>query len=232
MRHIPFNTLYTADHGWLKTRFHFSFAEYHDRNNMHYGALRVMNDDIIQAHRGFDTHPHQDMEIITYIIRGELTHKDSMGNKESLGRGCMQYLSAGTGITHSEYNEDDEEVHVIQTWILPQGKGLEPQYGSKVFTLEERHNKWLHLIAPEGTPNVTNIYQDANMYVTELDNGKTLTFELAKGRQLYVKVMEGEANINGIVFKKGDAAEVNSEDLEIKALTSVHILLVEMKIDL
>lgn len=195
---------------------------------MHYGALRVMNDDIIAAHSGFGTHPHNDMEIITYIIRGELTHQDSMGNKESLGRGSMQYLSAGTGITHSEMNEGDEEVHVIQTWILPQAKGLEPQYGSKVFDPIARHNKWLHLIAPQGTPEVINIYQDANMYVSEVDKGIKLTFELGEQRQLYVKVMEGEAEINGFVFKEGDAAKVEDEDLNVEALSDVHILLVEM----
>lgn len=198
---------------------------------MHYGTLRVMNDDIIQAHTGFDTHPHQDMEIVTYIISGELTHQDSMGNKESLGRGAIQYLSAGTGITHSEKNEGDEEVHLIQTWILPQAKGLEPQYGSKVFDPETRHNKWLHLIAPEGTLDVINIYQDANMYVSELDKNKSLTFELGESRQLYVKVMEGEVNINDIIFKEGDAAEVSGEDLNVEALSDVHILLVEMAIE-
>lgn len=196
---------------------------------MHYGSLRVMNDDIIQPHTGFGTHPHQDMEIITYVIRGELTHQDSMGNKESLKRGSIQYLSAGTGITHSEKNEGNEEVHLIQTWIIPQEKGLEPQYGSKIFDPEERHNKWLHLIAPEGTPDIINIYQDANMYVAELDKNKSLTFELAEGRQLYVKVMEGEATINGIVCKTGDAAEVSEEALYVEALSDVHVLLVEMK---
>jgi redox-sensitive bicupin YhaK (pirin superfamily) len=195
---------------------------------MHYGVLRVMNDDIIQPHTGFGTHPHEDMEIITYVIRGELTHQDSMGNKESLGRGSVQYLSAGTGITHSEKNEGDEEVHLIQTWILPQAKGLEPQYGSKVFDPETRHNKWLHLIAPQGTPDIINIYQDANMYVSELDPNKSLTFELGKNRQLYVKLMEGDAKINGIDFKEGDAAEVSDEDLNVEALSHVHILLVEM----
>ena len=228
MTHIPFNTLYKADHGWLQSRFHFSFAEYHDRTNMHYGVLRVMNDDIIQPHTGFGTHPHQDMEIITYVIRGELTHQDNMGNKESLGRGSLQYLSAGTGITHSEKNEGDEEVHLIQTWILPDAKGLQPQYGSKVFDPETRHNKWLHLIAPQGTPNIINIYQDANMYVSELDQNKSLTFALGKNRQLYVKLMEGEAKINGVDFKEGDAAKVLGEDLDVKALSHVHILLVEM----
>lgn len=195
---------------------------------MHYGTLRVMNDDIIAAHRGFDTHPHKDMEIITYIISGELTHQDSMGNKESLGRGSMQYLSAGSGITHSELNEGDDEVHVIQTWIVPQAKGLQPQYGSKVFNPKDRHNKWLQLIGSMGTPDIINIYQDANMYVSEVDKGKILTFKLGEKRQLYVKVMEGEADINGFVFKVGDAAKVEGEDLTVEALSDVHILLVEM----
>ena len=228
MTHIPLSSLYTADHGWLKSRFHFSFADYHDRTNMHYGTLRVMNDDIIQPHTGFDEHPHKDMEIITYIIRGELTHQDSMGNKEHLGRGSVQYLSAGTGITHSETYEGYDYVHLIQTWIYPQSKGIEPVYGSKVFSFEDRHNKWLHLIAPSHTPNIINIYQDANMYVSELDKNRTLTFELGEKRQLYVKVMEGKANINGIVFEQGDAAKVSGEDLHVEALRDVHILLVEM----
>ncbi|GIT97349.1 pirin family protein [Sulfurovum sp. TSL1] len=227
--HIATERLYTAEHGWLKSRFHFSFAEYYDRDHMHYGVLRVMNDDIIQPHTGFGTHPHEDMEIITYVIRGELTHQDSMGNKESLGRGSVQYLSAGTGITHSEKNEGDAEVHLIQTWILPHTKGLQPQYGSKVFDPETRHNQWLHLIAPEGTPDIINIYQDANMYVSELDQNRTITFELGKNRQLYVKLMEGDAKINGLDFKGGDAAEVSDEDLHVEALSDVHILLVEMK---
>ncbi len=196
---------------------------------MRYGALRVMNDDIVQPHTGFDTHPHEDMEIITYVIRGELTHQDSMGNKESLGRGSIQYLSAGTGITHSEKNESDEEVHLIQTWILPEAKGLIPQYGSMIFDSETRLNKWLHIIAPQGTSNVINIYQDANMYVSELDKNKSLTFELGENRQLYVKVMEGEARINDMVLKEGDAAEVSDEDLSVEALNDVHLLLVEMK---
>lgn len=228
MNHIPISALYTAEHGWLSSRFHFSFAEYFDRANMHYGVLRVMNDDSIAAHTGFDTHPHEDMEIITYVISGELTHADSMGHKETLGRGAVQYLSAGTGITHSEKNEGDKEVHLIQTWILPKAKGLEPRYGSKSFSLEERHNKWLHIVGKEGH---IPIYQDANMYVTELDSGKALNFKLEEGRQLYLKVMEGKASINGKVFNTGDAAQVADESLEIKAVESVHILLVEMAQD-
>ena len=228
MKHIPFRSLYRAEHGWLESRFHFSFAEYHNRDNMHYGVLRVMNDDIIQAHTGFDTHPHRDMEIITYIIRGELTHEDSMGNKESLGRGAMQYLSAGTGITHSERNEGDEAVHLIQTWILPSEKDKTPQYGSKVYNKEDRHNKWLHLIAPEGTKNVTNIYQDANLYVTELDNGKKLDFTLESDRQVYLKVMEGEVRINDFVCREGDACEIKDENIVLKGISHAHVLMVEI----
>ena len=231
MKHIPFRSLYRAEHGWLESRFHFSFAEYHNRDNMHYGALRVMNDDIIQAHTGFGTHPHRDMEIITYIIRGELTHEDSMGNKESLGRGAMQYLSAGTGITHSERNESDEVVHLIQTWILPSVKDKTPQYGSKVYDDDARHNQWLHLIAPEGTKNVTNIYQDANMYVTELDNGTKLHFELPSDRQAYLKVMEGEVRINDFVCREGDATEIEDEDIVLKGISHAHVLMVEMAKD-
>ena len=228
LRHIPFESLYTADHGWLKSRFHFSFAEYRNMDNIHYGPLRVMNDDLIAGHEGFDTHPHNDMEIITYILRGELTHQDSMGHKESLGRGSIQYLSAGTGITHSEINEGDEEVHLIQTWILPSQKGLKPQYGSKVFEFEERHNRWLHLVGPEKSSAEIKIYQDASMYGSEIDAGGNLDFVLHEGRALYLKVMEGKAKINGVLFSSGDAAEVEDETLDIQAVENTHLLIVEM----
>jgi len=225
---IPFNSLYTANHGWLQSRFHFSFAEYYDRENMHFGVLRVMNDDIIAPHTGFGTHPHHDMEIITYVLSGELMHQDSMGNAESLGRGSIQYMSAGTSVSHSEKNEADVPLHLIQTWILPSRNDLIPHYGSKVFDVKARHNQWLHLIAPEGTPNVISIYQDANMFVTDLDQNSTLGFALKVDRQLYLKVMEGRGVINNSVFEQGDAAKVWGEDLFIEALSPMHILLVEM----
>ncbi len=229
IRHIPFASLYLADHGWLKSRFHFSFAEYRNPDNMNFGPLRVMNDDIVEAGNGFDTHPHENMEIISYVIRGELTHKDSMGNKESLGRGGVQYMSAGTGVMHSETNEGDEAVRLIQTWIVPAQKGLEPKYGSKVFDKSERHNRWLHLVGSEESEAVIHIYQDANMFASEIDAGQRLTFDLQKGRQLYLKVMEGSANINGSIFAPGDAAEAEGESLVVEAVTDVHLLLIEMR---
>jgi redox-sensitive bicupin YhaK (pirin superfamily) len=227
-RHIPYTSLYTADHGWLKSRFHFSFAEYHNPDNIHYGPLRVMNDDRIAGNSGFGTHPHNDMEIITYVIKGALTHQDNMGHKETLGRGAIQYLSAGSGITHSEMNEGEEEVHLIQTWIIPAAKGLKPQYGSKVFDKSERHNRWLHLVGPQGSTAGIHIYQDASMFASEIDAGVTLTFDLQPDRQLYLKVMEGEGIVNGILFTAGDAAEVEGEPLKIEAAGDMHLLLVEM----
>jgi redox-sensitive bicupin YhaK (pirin superfamily) len=228
LKHIPFNTLYKADHGWLTSHFHFSFAEYHNRDNMRFGSLRVMNDDFIQPHSGFGTHPHRDMEIITYVLSGELTHADSMGNKESLGRGAIQYLSAGTGITHSEVNDGDEVVHLIQTWIIPHAKNLEPQYGSKTFELEERKNRWLHLVGPEGSDAPISIYQDASMYACELDDTHQIEFEVGDTRQVYLKLMEGSANINGISFAPGDAAEIMDEHIHITGKSNAHILLVEL----
>lgn len=228
IKKIPFSSLFLADHGWLKSRFHFSFAEYRNPDNIHYGPLRVMNDDRINGMTGFGTHPHNDMEIITYVLKGELTHQDSMGHKESLGRGAVQYMSAGTGVTHSEMNEGDQEVHLIQTWIIPSAKGLTPQYGSKAFDLHERHNRWLHLVGPEWSNSAITIYQDANMFASEIDAGKRLSFELQPDRQLYLKVMEGSGIINGIVFGQGDAAEVADESLAIEATSDLHLLLVEM----
>lgn len=231
IKRIPFESLYFADHGWLKSRFHFSFAEYRNTDNIHYGALRVMNDDIIKAHEGFGTHPHHDMEIISYILKGELTHQDSMGHKESLGRGAIQYMSAGTGVTHSEFNEGDEDVHLIQTWILPSEKGLEPQYGSKVFSPNQRHNRWLHLVGPEGSGAEITLYQDASMYVCEIDGGKNVDFHLQQGRGLYVKVMEGSVSINGILFAQGDGAEIEGESLHVEAVENAHLLLVELGLE-
>jgi len=230
LNHIPFSSLYTADHGWLKSHFHFSFAEYRNSDNINFGKLRVMNDDIVQPHTGFGVHPHKDMEIITYVISGQLTHADSMGNKESLGRGAIQYLSAGTGITHSEMNDDgDDEVHFIQTWIIPHDNDLKPQYGSKSFDLQERKNRWLHLVGPKGSKASINIYQDASMYACELENDKELDFELGRTRQVYIKLMEGRAKINTRLFEAGDAAEVMDENITVTGIDKAHILIVEMQ---
>ena len=229
IKHIPYDSLYVANHGWLQSHFHFSFAEYRNADNINFGALRVMNDDLIQGKTGFGEHPHRDMEIISYILRGELTHADSMGNKESLGRGAIQYMSAGTGILHSETNDGDEEVHLIQTWIVPNEKSLKPQYGSHKFDFQDRHNKWLHLVGPLGSDATTVIYQDASMYATELDDNHEMVFKVGTKRQVYLKLMEGTAKINDLVLQSGDAVEVIEENITVTGLHKAHILLVEME---
>lgn len=229
IRRIPFDTLYHADHGWLRSRFHFSFAEYRNPDNIRFGQLRVMNDDIIAPGTGFGKHPHNDMEIITYIISGELTHEDSMGNRETLRRGDVQYMSAGTGITHSETNEGEIPVHLIQTWIFPRLKDLAPRYGSIRFAEADRKNRWLHFAGPDGGNTPVQLHQDANMFATELETGMELLFELPDDRQLYVKIMEGAVSLNGVQLERGDAAEIFGERrLLFMSLEAVHILLVEM----
>ena len=228
IRHIPFDSLYFAEHGWLQSRFHFSFAEYRNPDNVHFGPLRVMNDDVIAPGTGFGTHPHNDMEIITYVISGELTHKDSMGHSETLGRGDVQYMSAGTGVMHSETNEGSAPVHLIQTWIFPRARNLPPRYGSVRFSEADRRNRWLHFAGPDGGDTPVQFHQDANMYAAELDAGRTLAFTVEAGRQLYVKVMEGSVRVNAMMLEQGDAAEVTEEQLFFSADTYAHLLTVEM----
>jgi len=229
IRRIPFETLYHAQHGWLSSRFHFSFAEYRTPDNMQYGPLRAMNDDVIAPATGFGTHPHRDMEIITYVISGALTHEDSMGHRETIGRGDVQYMSAGTGIMHSEMNDGALPVHLIQTWILPRAKNLTPRYGSRRFAAAERVNRWLCFAGPDGGGTPIELHQDAQMYVAELERGAVLPFALAATRQLYVKVMEGSAALNGVMLERGDAAEVSGEALSFRAgENGAHLLVVEM----
>lgn len=228
IRRIPFESLYLAEHGWLTSRFHFSFAEYRNADNVRFGPLRVMNDDIIAPGEGFGMHPHNDMEIVTYVISGELTHEDSMGHRETLGRGEVQYMSAGTGLLHSETNEGTVPVHLIQTWIFPRAKHLPPRYGSVRFAAAERRNRWLHFAGPDGGETPVQLHQDANMYAAELEAGQPLAFDVGEGRQLYVKVMEGVVRVNGVVLAQGDAAEVTDESLLFSADAYAHLLTVEM----
>ena len=228
IRRIPYESLYAAKHGWLESRFHFSFAEYRNPHNVRFGVLRVMNDDTVAAGTGFGKHPHNDMEIITYVISGELTHEDSMGHRETLGRGSVQYMSAGTGVTHSEVNEGDVPVHLIQTWILPRARNLQPRYGSARFAETDRRNRWLHFAGPDGGETPVELHQDANMYAAELQAGEALPFEVGTGRQLYIKVMEGSVRLNDTLLEAGDAAEVTEESLHFSADVYAHLLMVEM----
>jgi quercetin 2,3-dioxygenase len=214
----PSNNANWTNENWLKSRFHFNFAEYHNPRNNQYGVLRVLNDDLVQPERGFGAHPHRDMEIITYIVHGQLTHQDSHGNKETLGRGSIQFMTAGSGIVHSEFNHHDTKpLRFIQTWIMPSQRSLPPNYGSYAAapgdaTTTANQNKIHHLVSnvnsadKKTTPVQVN--QDVNAYVSELELGHSVDLKLQAGRQAYLLCIEGGVTVNGKQLKKYDACEI------------------------
>ncbi len=221
----------TSNLGWLESRFHFSFAEYRNPDNINFGVLRVLNDDIVHPKGGFDTHPHQNMEIISYIVKGEITHKDSMGNSEILKRGEVQYLSAGDGIYHSEYNQNEsKDLRLLQIWIVPPRNGLPRLYGSHQFTKEQRANNLLNIVSSQKGKAKVKIHQDINIYVSQLEESKSLEFQIKENRQIYFVQIEGTSTVNNIELNEGDAMEITKESsIEMKALTSSHFLFLEMK---
>ncbi|MCM3569573.1 pirin family protein [Neobacillus mesonae] len=215
--------------GWLKSVFHFSFAEYYNPKNINFGMLRVINDDMIAPGTGFDLHPHQNMEIISYVVEGELTHGDSMGNKSTISRGHVQYMSAGTGVFHSEQNLGDQALRFLQIWIIPDKNGYTPNYGDYRFNWDDRHNKWLHMVSNKEGNAPIKINQDANIYSLELDKGKEISFPVAEGRQAYMVQVEGNSSVNDIELGTRDAMEIVGEDILIKANEKTHAVILEMK---
>ncbi|MBU3104374.1 pirin family protein [Clostridium gasigenes] len=229
LKKVESSKMGSSDLGWLKSKFHFSFAEYYNPNNMKFGSLRVINDDLINPHTGFDTHPHNDMEIISYVVDGELTHADSMGNKSTLKRGHVQYMSAGTGIHHSEHNLGENIVRLLQIWIFPDKRGHNPNYGEYRFDWDERKNKWLHMISSnQGDANV-KVNQDVNIFALELEVNNEIDYSVEIGRQAYLIQIEGKSNINGITLNQGDAMEIVEENIKIKPEILSHFIIVEMK---
>jgi len=229
LKKIEAQNMFLSNQGWLESRFHFSFAEYRNFDNINFGVLRVLNDDIIHAKKGFGKHPHNDMEIISYIIEGELTHEDSMGNKETLKTGEVQYMSAGTGIFHSEMNESDKDVRLLQIWISPPKKGMTPLYGSHNYKKEEAQNKLLNIVSSQEGKATVNIYQDVNIYVSRLEKEKSFSVSIDKKRQIYFVQIEGSSNINGVTLNNADAMEITDESkLDIQALSDSHFLFLEM----
>lgn len=229
LRKIQSKNMGKSDLGWLKSNFHFSFAEYYNLSNMNFGVLRVLNDDLIEPNEGFDTHPHRDMEIITYVIDGELTHGDSMGNKRTLSRGEVQYMSAGTGVFHSEHNFGDRVLRLLQIWVFPDKKDYKPNYGDYKFAWDLRKNKWLYLVSSKDGDAPIKINQDVNFYALELEEGKEIEFPVNKSRQAYLVQIEGTANINDIVLNESDALEIVEEGIKITANKTSHFLIIEMK---
>jgi redox-sensitive bicupin YhaK (pirin superfamily) len=201
-----------ANHGWLDTHHTFSFADYYDRRYMGFGPLRVLNDDRVAAGAGFPPHHHRDMEIISYVLDGALQHRDSMGNGSIIEPGDVQRMSAGTGVTHSEYNPSKEDpVHFLQIWLLPRRSGLAPGYEQKRFGDDDKRGRLRLVASPDGADGSVRIEQDARMYAALLEPGQTLSHELANGRKGWLHVARGGAEVNGASLSEGDGAAVAEE---------------------
>lgn len=219
-----------ANHGWLDTYHTFSFSTYHDPAHMRFRALRVINEDRIEPGQGFGTHPHHDMEIVTYVLEGALEHRDSMGNGEVLRAGEFQRMSAGTGITHSEFNPSSSEpVHLYQIWLFPERKGIEPSYEQKRFPEAERQNRLRLVASRDAAQGSLRICQDARIYLSLLDAGARLDHELAPGRHAWLQVLRGTVDLPGHSLSAGDGAAISDEShLFIHATSPAEIMLFDL----
>jgi quercetin 2,3-dioxygenase len=201
-----------ADHGWLKSFHTFSFAGYYDPKNMGFGPLRVINEDRVAAGQGFGKHPHRDMEIISYVLDGELEHKDSMGTGSIIRPGDVQRMSAGTGVFHSEYNPSPRNpVHFLQIWIEPEENGIQPSYEQKFFGPEEKRGKLRLVASPDGRDGSVKVHQDAELYAALVDGAERVTHALESERRAYVHVARGSVTVNGQYLGSGDALKVEGE---------------------
>ncbi|GMG90842.1 pirin family protein [Cupriavidus metallidurans] len=202
-----------ADHGWLKSYHSFSFADYYDPRHVQFGSLRVINEDRVAPGMGFGTHGHRDMEIISYVLEGELAHKDSMGNGSVIRPGDVQRMSAGTGVRHSEYNHAAHDTtHFLQIWIMPNETGIEPGYEEKRFEAADKRGRLRLVGSPDGAEGSVVIHQDVRLYAGLFDGDETATLSLAPGRRAYVHVARGRISMNGQALEAGDAAKL--EDVE------------------
>jgi redox-sensitive bicupin YhaK (pirin superfamily) len=201
-----------ADHGWLKAKHSFSFGDYYDPDHMGYRVLRVINEDRVQASNGFGTHPHKDMEIITYILEGELEHKDSMGTGSVIKPGDVQYMSAGSGVLHSEYNPSDKQgVHLLQIWILPDEKSAKPRYAQKNFSEAEKKGAMKLVVSKEGEAESIAVRQDMKLFASVLDEGQSTALPLKSGRHAWIQVARGSIEVNGKRLEQGDGAAIDDE---------------------
>jgi redox-sensitive bicupin YhaK (pirin superfamily) len=207
-----------ANHGWLDTYHSFSFADYFDPRNMGFRDLRVINEDFIEADQGFPTHGHRDMEIITYVINGEISHRDSMGNGETVKRHEVQRMTAGTGVLHSEYSSPTEKTHMLQIWIQPEKRHLPPSYEQTYFAPEDKQGKLKLVASRGGDDGSVHINQDVKLYSSILNEGENVSLDLAKGRHAWVQIISGSLDVNGERLEAGDGAAISEETaLEIKA---------------
>ena len=219
-----------ADHGWLKSKHTFSFADYYNPKMMGFAKLRVVNEDWIEPGQGFGTHPHKDMEIVTYMIDGALEHKDSMGNGSVIRPGELQRMTAGTGVFHSEFNHSKEEkAHLLQIWLLPEQNGLEPGYEQKLFPSEEKRNQWRLVGSRDGRDGSLTIHQDVNLLASELEDGEEVRYDFDGRRRGFMQVVRGSVEVDGETLEAGDALATQDHDsLTVRADKSAELLLFDM----
>jgi len=219
-----------ANLGWLDTYHTFSFSTYQDPQHMRFRSLRVMNEDVVAPGHGFGTHPHNDMEIVTYVLEGALEHRDSMGNGEVLRPGEFQRMTAGTGITHSEFNPSESEpVHLYQIWLLPERQGIEPSYEQKRFPDDDRRNRLRLVASRDAEQGSLLIHQDARIYLSKLDTGKEVSHDLLEHRHAWLQVLRGTISLNGVELDTGDGAAVSDvSSLTILAGSDAEIMLFDL----
>ena len=219
-----------ANHGWLNTYHTFSFANYYDPTHMGFRSLRVINQDRVHPGKGFPTHSHNDMEIVTYVLEGALEHKDSLGTGSIIRPGDVQRMSAGTGIAHSEYNHSQTEgVHFLQIWILPNKKGVKPTYEQKTYSDEEKRGNLRLIVSEDGRSNSVTIHQDVDTYTTLLDAGEQVIHQLKPNRHAWVQVARGSVMLNDNLLEAGDGAAVsNEESLKLVGKEMAEVLLFDM----
>jgi quercetin 2,3-dioxygenase len=219
-----------AHHGWLETWHTFSFSSYHDPQHERFRTLRVMNEDRVAPGQGFDTHPHRDMEIVTYVLSGALEHKDSMGNGEVLRPGEFQRMTAGTGITHSEFNPSaTEPVHLYQIWLFPERRGLTPSYEQRTFPADGRQGRWQRVASHDGRDGALTIHTDAEIHLANLSPGDSLTYSLPPGRAAWLQVLRGSVDVNGTSLQASDGVAVTEEPaLQLRTAELAEVMLFDL----
>jgi len=229
IRVIKADERHFSDFGWLKTYWLFSFSNYFDPNNIQFGALRVFNDDVVDPGTGFPTHPHEEMEIVTIVLEGEMTHRDSMGNEAVIKAGDVQRMSAGTGLTHSEFNLADQPVHFYQIWIFPDNAGLASSYDQKSYKGSQWKGRLLPVASGQGLPGTVTFHTDATIYRCTLDAGKEVSHTATAGRRIFVYVTEGRLAINGELLSAKDQARIDLEDpLVLQAREQTDLILIDL----
>jgi hypothetical protein len=226
---IPAKDRHFNDFGWLKTYWLFSFSDYFDPENIQFGALRVFNDDVVAPGQGFGTHPHQEMEIVTIVFRGEVTHEDSMGNKAVIKAGDVQRMSAGTGITHSEFNFGSEPAYFCQIWILPDVSKLKPSYEQKAFSFEASETGLLPLVSGKRLPETVGIHTDVTFFRGNLKAGEDLDYSMQENRRVFAYVTDGTMDVNGNHLNTHDQARIDlEENLKFKGMSHAEFLLIDV----